>query len=253
MAFIGKLLVLLYGAGSLMCLMWAVTVYTQKMDFVTPKAETGKESAKKAVSRVEVAQALTKELQTADNRAYTRWRQEYDDLLPVEIDQSNRREFYRGQIELTKNPELALQELGAPDPVSGLLSIDKPTGRKAIEVRAMVELKPAPFYQGKLKAINEEMIRVLGSIKTLIAEHADATKIINGTAEPLAKGLRVRIREQEDISVKAIDEKLFLEDYVTNRGAEAQKFAKRRDAMQARIEELKKYFKTKAEQGGSGN
>jgi hypothetical protein len=90
------------------------------------------------------------------------------------------------------------------------------------------------------------MLRLAGEMKDLIAKHREATIAMNGQEKPTyVKGLRTRIVEQEQINVDAIEETLYLEDYITNRRAQAQLFVKRRDALRARVEELEVFFKIK--------
>jgi hypothetical protein len=277
-AFVGKTLVLVYGAVSLMCLIFAAMVFTEKMDFVTPKGEGGK----KAANRVEKAQQTTKDLLAANNRAYTRWRQEYDQIAPLEIDQYQRREFYRGQLDLVrtgtyqgKKVDEPIQEL-AYDESGSYLKIDKPVGRTAVEVAPGTKkaVQTETYYRGKIQ--DAERVKAVFQVdkdgnpvysdpekknpvltgglmketQELIAKHHAATVAINGQEEPTyVKGLRVRIHEQEEIALDADAERAYLEDFVTNRRAEAQLFVKRRDSLQARVNELKKYLKDRNDPG----
>jgi hypothetical protein len=267
MGLLGRLLVLIYGAGALLCLMWAAMVYTQKMDFVTPK---GAEGGKKAMSRVEEAQKTTKQLQIAINRSYTRWRQEFDDVVRLEVDANQRREFYRGQLELVRTgkyqgndvPE-PVQELEYEDDdtsVPRLLKIDNPTGRKPVLVRsedmakkeASEKAKWMGFYLQGIEQAGRQMTALQAETAKLIDAHKESTLIMSGREAPFVKGLRKRIKEQEQIEIDAKLETTFLEDFITNRRAEAQLFVKRRDSLVARLNELRKYYKDKTP-GGQGN
>jgi hypothetical protein len=252
MGFIGKLFILLFGASSLLCLIWATVIYTQKMDFIPPKQDSG--SKEKAVSRVEKAMARTKELNVASNRAYTRWAQEFDDVVNLEIERFQRREFYKGQLEMlytgmVDGMKQPIQTL-VVDETTGLLPFDKPTGRDPILVKGK-PLETLNFYFVRLQKAGEDMQRLTADIRKIIADHAKSTIAMNGQKEPPIKGLRTRIQEQEEIEAAAIAEALYLDDYITNRTADAELFTKRRDSLQARVEELKKYFKNK--DGGAGN
>jgi len=65
------------------------------------------------------------------------------------------------------------------------------------------------------------------------------------------KGLRTRIKEQDEIAEDADLERIYLEDFVTNRRADAQLFIKRRDALQASIARLIEYYQKR--DGDKGN
>jgi hypothetical protein len=261
MAALGRLLVLVYGAAALMCLIWAAMVYTQKMDFVTPKAAEG---GKKTVSRVEEAQKKTKELQTAVNRSYTRWRQEFDEVARLEVDLQQRRDFYRGQIELLITGKYDGKEVPDPiqileyqdaDPTTGsrLLKIDQPTGRPAVAVRPEDKDKKRPeekakwmgFYKAGIAQSAVDKAKYQMEADDIIKRERASTVVINGQANPFVKGLRVRIKEQEQIEIDANLETAYLEDFVTNRRAAAQLFVKRRDSLVARLNELRKFLKDK--------
>jgi len=268
MGFLGRLLVLVYGAGALMCLMWAAMVYTQKMDFVTPK---GGEGGKKAMSRVDQEITKTKQLQTAVNRSYTRWRQEYDDVVKLEVDQYQRREFYRGQLDLIRTGKY--QGVDVPDPVQELeydedetsvprlLKIDNPIGRKPVMVRREDMAKKDPGEKARWIGYyitgREELRRQLEKLQADTKKNEDeaivASRAIIGTENPYVKGLHRRIEDQKVIETDALLETVFLEDFITNRRAAAQLFVKRRDSLVARLNELQKYYKDKGPVGGQGN
>jgi hypothetical protein len=248
MNFIGKSFVLLYGAGSIFCLVAAMAVYTQRLNFVTPKEE----GAKKAVTLVDESIARTKDLLKANNRAYTRWMQEYEEVVNLEVSQFQRREFYRGQLELLRSGKFdgadrddPVQELPERDPVSKLLSIDKPTGRTPVKVSMqmmMVNALPESVYLEKIKTANKD----IKDAQDDIAKLEDKIRMTTDAKEKLSP----RIAQQEDIAREAIAEREYLEDFVTNRRADAQLYVKRRDALQASIDRLKAYYK---KTGGQGN
>lgn len=246
MNYIGKFFVLAYGVGSLFCLIFAMAVYTQKMDFVTPKGE----NSKKFVTRIDTSINRTKELILANQRAVTRWTDEIDDLVPREVDQTNRREYYRDLLEMvnkgTYKGQAAndpVQELGDHDPVTGLLAIDKPTMRKPFEYKTGQNLQPHDTYHKRNEKAGQTLIELETAIKTLQDEYQKANQRIQGV--PGNKGLRVRIDEQRAIGVDADSERVYLEDSVTNRRAAAQLFIKRRDSANAQITKLLEYYKRK--------
>lgn len=262
MNFIGKLFVMLYGTASLFCLILATAVYTQKMNFVTPKGE----DPKKLPPLVEKSIEKTKQLLGANNRAYTRWVQNADELAKLEVAQFQRREFYSGQLELAQTGQLDGKEVKDPpiqiieldpaglkqSPPSRIVSMDKPpNGWRPEEVRMGVAAKPPHFYSLAIDAADQEKVDLQKQIHELAQKTKEATEVTNGTEMPFVKGLRARIKEQEHIAKIADEERIYLDNPITTRRAEALLFVKRRDALESRIARLQKIFGMK--QGGQGN
>jgi hypothetical protein len=94
---LGKTLVMLVGVISIFCLMGGVAVYTQKMDYATPR---GGEAGKKTLNRVDQARAKVKDLLAANQRAITRLSLEMEPLVDLEGDRLQRRDFYFAQLEM---------------------------------------------------------------------------------------------------------------------------------------------------------
>jgi len=256
MNILGKLCVLLYGAGSIFCLIVGMTVYTQPMDFAPLVGGDGK----KAVARVEVSIARTNELIRSNYRAHSRWSQEYDEVVKQEVDQINRRLYYLGQLELVRTGKLdgkpvspAVQKLSMDD-TTRLLLIDKPTGRTPWMVGPgpMDFAEPQAVYLDGLEQAKVAIKAAVIEKKELLDQHEKFGGEINGTEMPVvSKGFRRRIKEQERIEEDADAERVYLEDFVTNRRADAELYVKRRDAVQASIEQLTEYNKKKF--GTAGN
>lgn len=254
MSFLGKLLILIYGAASLLCLTGAMAVYTQQMGYVTPKGE----DPKKVKNRVEQSIARTNSFINANNRAYTRWQQDYEEVIKLEVDMFARRMFYRGQLDLLVSGKLydnvvqtPIQELEV-NSTTGLLDISKPTGRKPVEAKPGLPALTQSYYLAEIKKANGDMVRLQAQTAEKVQQHRNASLVINGQEAPtFVKGLRTRIDEQVAIAKDADIERVFLEDFITNRRAEAQLFVKRRNALQSRVDELLGALKGKS--GGQGN
>ncbi|MCE9532507.1 MAG: hypothetical protein K8T89_15510 [Planctomycetes bacterium] len=254
MNFAGKLMVLLTGAVSLICLIIGTMLYSQPMDYVTPKEET----PKKVATRIDQAIARTNELLKANNRAYTRWVQESEKVLDLEVEQHNRREFYRGQLELVATGMLDGKKVTDPvqeltrDAGTNMLLIDKPTGRAAVKINPRKNAEAQKVYEDGIQAAVKKIAELQAETQMLLMEHVAATLVINGAEVPaVVKGLRTKIKEQIKIAEDADLERTFLEDFITNRRADSELFVKRRDALQSSIEQLNEYNKKKL--GGQGN
>jgi hypothetical protein len=251
--YLPKIGVVAYGVLALMCLMTAVAVYTQRMNFVLPKGET----TKGAMTRVDQAIATTKTLRIANNRALSRWIDEADEVVRLEADHVLRRDFYRGQIELVRTGQLDGMDVKDPvrqlarEAASGTLKLDATDAeRPPVKVgRAQENALPQSVYKEGLEKAKQENKRLQEEIN---ADDAAATKAglaINGDANN--KGLRTRIVEQTRIAQDAEAETLYLEDFITNRRADAQLFVKRRDALQASIDRLARFYQKKPGTGGN--
>jgi hypothetical protein len=267
MTFVGKLLVLLYGTASLFCLIAAIAIYTQKMNFVTPKGE----DARKVPPLVDKSIAKTKQLLQANNRAFTRWVQNYEEVGRLEVEEYRRREFYSRQIELAltgqvdgkgvKEPpiqEIKFDEAALKEsPPSRIVQLDVPQRTAELTKPGGTPLKPPFVYINGIKKANEDVVNLQEQSLKLLADESKITRTINGSDQPPPfKGLRTRIKEQEHIGEIADNERLFLEDIINTRRIDEGIFARRRDEMKSRIERLKEFDKKKqlapAKAGGQG-
>jgi hypothetical protein len=246
MTYVGKILVLLYGTASLFCLITAVAVYTQKMNFVTPKGE----DARKVPSLVDKSIAKTKQLLQANNRAFTRWAQNYEEVGQLEVEQYQRREFYSSQIELALTGQLDGKDVKNPiqiiqfdpaglkaSPPSRIVLIN-PTDPKPELAKPGVPLRPPFLYVNGIKKANDDVVGLQKESLKLLADESAITKDINGTDQPFVKGLRTRIKEQEHIGEIADNERIYLEDTLNTRRIDLGVAARQRDAFNARLKRL---------------
>ena len=257
--FIGKSFVLLYGAGAFFCLMLATAVFTQRIDYGVPKeAETGK----KALTLVARNQEIIKELMQTNQRAQTDHVNQMPILIDTEMNLAQRRDYYSAYLEMVRtgkflNNEIAkpIQEIAFDD--NGLLKLANPAdpSQKAIFVLTNEVARPAYIYLAEIKTTDASLAKIQADIKMLLADYAKSTQIINGSEVPdmLVKGLRTYIKEQIKIRKDADAEREWLEDHITNRRAEAQLTIKRKNALLARLEELKRLLGRSNTPGGQGN
>jgi len=250
MNLLGKSLVLVFGMFAIFCLMLGVAVYTQPMGFVT----TPKETAKVTQTRVGQAIEQTKRYQIAIDRANTRWVEEYDSLATTEAEQFRRRDFYRTQMELVTTGKLDGKEEAAPvqelktDVATNKLEIDLVTGRPPVKVKLGTEnALPQKVYDDAIKQIAKDVEPLQKQTKEAGDELVIATNKMNGTDK--FKGLRTRIKEQEQIAADADLERIYLEDFVTNRRADAELFVKRQRQLESQIARLVDYLKKQGEKG----
>jgi hypothetical protein len=250
MTYVGKILVLLYGTASLFCLITAVAIYTQKMNFVTPKGE----DPRKVPSLVDKSIAKTKQLLQANNRAFTRWTQNYEEVGQLEVEQYQRRAFYNSQIELALTGQLDGKEVKNPiqiiqfdpaglkaSPPSRIVLIT-PTDVKPEEAKPGVPLRPPFVYVNGIKKASDDVASLQKESLKLLADESKITKEINGTDQPFVKGLRRQIKEQEHIGEIADNERVYLEDSVNTRRIDLGVSTRLRDAVKARSNAVEKFF-----------
>ncbi len=250
MTSVGKILILLFGTASLFCLVTAIAIYTQKMNFVTPKGE----DAKKVPALVEKSIAKTKQLLQANNRAFTRWVDNFEEVCRLEVDQYERRNFYSSEIELALTGQLdgmqvknALRKIESDaaglkaSPPLQIVRIDNPSDRKPEEAKPGVPLRPPFVYITGINKGNADVDSLQKESLKLLADQSTIIKEINGTDMPPSKGLRTRIKEQEHIGEIADNERAYLEDTLNSRRIDLGVATRQYDAFNARFARIKQF------------
>src|SRR5947209_9628570 len=95
MSFTGKLLVVLNTGLSIVFLMWAASVYFEKVNWFTPPDAKNKEAE---VGVIEKAQARLKSLAGSAQDAARRWGYNAYEVAVQEYTRPLRRDFYRGML-----------------------------------------------------------------------------------------------------------------------------------------------------------
>lgn len=157
-SFLGKLCVLLILTTSVLCLMGGVAVYTQKMDYVTPR---GGEAGKKTLNRVDQAREKAKGLLAANQRAITRLSLEMEPLVDVEGDIMQRRDYYYALLEMMTTGKW--YDVPSPQPIQEIrfgvdttLTEDITDTQTNITVRSSAGFPATPF----VATIGGEQIQV---------------------------------------------------------------------------------------------
>lgn len=259
MGFIGKLLVVLHGAASLAVLAWAFGVYTHRIDWNTPPPTKEGPSGPGLFDR---QKAQADQYNVAVDKAYARWSGNQFSVLALEGERYPRRTFYEGQLTLVKTGKYT--QFGAdgrptvvtvPEPVqildyapNGFLDITKPTGRRPFKVREDAGKKGGADVVAKaIDTYERDMVKQFEDIQASQVKNQAAIdareklnkEIVGQTVPMVVKGLRTLLAEQKNFHDRANNENDYTSSFVTNREAEFGLLKKRRDAMLARIEELK--------------
>jgi hypothetical protein len=161
---LGKVLVLLIVSTSIFCLMGGVAVYTQKMDYATPRGEAGK----KTLNRVDEARAKVKNLLAANQRAITRLSLEMEPLVDLEGDILQRRDYYHAQMDLMTTGKW-YGKVDVADPIQEIsygvetkLAGDIDDTATSMKVASSAGFPPTPFDV----KIKDEQIRVTNVIRS---------------------------------------------------------------------------------------
>lgn len=247
MAFIGKLLVVVHAAASLTVLTWAFGIYTQRIDWNNPKPREG-QAARSGLYEQQKAQADL--FNTNANKAYYRWASNLNQVEALERERFPRRDFYQKELDTIRRGTGTLKEL-AIDPRTGFLDISPTAARKDFIVReSKMSGDPTGVLAQSIATYENMMKKTLEDIEASIARNQKAIEerdqlnreIIDVTDPVFRKGLRTLIAEQQEIRDAATAENAYVAGFVTNREAEFGLLRKRRDAMLARIDEIKKWL-----------
>lgn len=236
---IGKWLVVLNAGMAVAFLMWAVAIYTQRIDWFTPKEASGGE---KVAGQIEAMAEKHKIANAAHSAAYTIFANNKSQVDLQEGARPARRDFYRGQIALGQSGLLNGQPVPQPFQqfesvgTSGLMAFNKPTGRPAINYRPNEPLLSIADYAKRIGETTAQLKTADVDVKKLVEDLRVENDKITGT--DAAKGLRTYIKEQESILNGARDENDFLGTTFANLIAETTLFTKRLEAMRQREKEL---------------
>ncbi len=257
MAFIGKLLVVLHSALSLGVLAWAVAVYTQRIDWNTPKVDAGKEVQPGLFDR---QKALAVQYNGAVDKAYTRWSGNLFQVQALEAERYPRREFYKNELDTIRTGKTTANNktVVVSDPVrelvygsNGFINIKSPS-RPPVMVRPGIKADSIAGYNTKMvKLVEDIQASQVKNAKAIIERDRLNDDIIGHKQPMLKKGLRTLLLEQVTFKERAQREDEYIVDFITNREADFGLLKKRRDAMLGRIDELNKW-KIEPHKDGNG-
>ena len=239
MSTLGKILVIVHAALALAVLTWALGVYTHRIQWNNPPAGA---NAPDGIFAKQKARA--DEFNVGVDRSYTRWSGNLAQVQALDLERYPRRTFYSTQIRLAETG--VLNDKAVPNPVQELVNAPhgflnlQPTGRKPFEVRPGVPALAAVQYQQLMNRLVEDVKASQNRNAEAIAEREKLNREIIGVSEPMVvKGIRRRLDEQILIDDQAKAEDQYVATFVTNREAEFGLLKKRRDALTARMGELK--------------
>jgi hypothetical protein len=246
---LGKWLVFLNMALSLMFVAWAIGLATNQTPWHTPPAGEGV----RVQGLVAALQDQIKSLTEARNAADARWYAGYEDLQLAEQQRPHNQQYYVDMLRSARqgglpgvpgfNPPVLRLEFG-PNHTVVIPPPDKRNGRPALQIDGQNALSVAGYnkaIQDTLAAIQKAQ----ADEKQLVAETEALTKQINGTkprGEAVTaeeKGLRVQLAEQEEMARELRLEQDYLHSPLTYITLQRAQLRQRQEALAARLNELK--------------
>jgi hypothetical protein len=236
MTWVGKILVLVNLAVSLILAAWALALYTGRVDWSNQRPSAERPKLGEVYQRRERIQqangyALWDQVVTAENR----WRAASRVLPYQEKALADNRTWYAAQ----------LQELrgAAPTPVQdvvytdgNLVLDDKALGRPKMQEAKDKAKKPLRGEAHYVKAIADTQAQInttLAELNRMIKEETDLTKEIGGP-----EGLRVQLATAVDKHEQVLVEQQFVKPLLINAQVESELVLKRHRQLQARRAEL---------------
>jgi hypothetical protein len=268
MTILGKLLVLLTTVLSLGMAFWALGVYTQRIDWA-PKPSSPKGAQDELTKRVERIKGKSGGLGLLDSvaAAEARWKTETQTLAFLEPLRAQNKAWYDKQLAQTATGPGTVKTVSYQD---GRLVLDGKTAlpvlsdatdgtgaklqardvyvkayndRQADIVQAMDELakwvKPEIWAQLPKK---DGILDVVEAAKRLKQEDFEQKGLIMTDARYTATitGQRQQLLQEQDKGQRVLAEQEYLKPLLVNTAVESELLVKRREALQARVAELRK-------------
>jgi hypothetical protein len=238
-----KYLVLVNLVLSVVFVAWAVGLLTNEVPWHTPPAGDGP----KVEGLIAELQGQIKQLDTARKQADVDWGDAYVQVQATEKQRTDAQNYYTALLNSVRFGNVAdikppVQQLAFSGPN---VDITKRNGRPPITIGDADALSLAGYHE-KIQQTIKEIDAAQAAIKKLIAETEALTKQINGVppgdpnAPTLAeKGLRVQIREQQDLVHSLELEQQYLRSPLTYFLLQRDQLRQRQAALLARLDELK--------------
>jgi hypothetical protein len=228
---------------SIVFLAWAVGLFTNEVPWHSPPPGDGP----KVEGMIAQLQARIKELTDARDPADQRWGMTYKTVQDTEIHRADAQKYYAallGSIRTGDVPEIKppVQELAFNGPA---LDIKKLNGRPPVTINGENALSIAG-YHARIQQTIKDYQTAQATIDQLGRETKALTEQINGVtpgiprAPTLAeKGLRVQIREQQDLVHGLQLEEQYLRSPLTYYTLQREQLRQRQAALANRLGELK--------------
>jgi hypothetical protein len=218
---------------------WAVGLVTNQVPWHTPPAGDGP----KVEGMVAQLKSQIDKLTAARNSADPRWGEAYVQLVGAERQRADAQKYYAELLRSVRTGDVAeikppVQQLVFNGPV---LDIRKRTGRPAVTANGEDVLSIAG-YHAKIQQALTDIQSAQTEITGLLVETDALTKQINGfppNRNLAEKGLRVQIRERQELVHALQLEQQYLRSPLTYFMLQRDQLRQRQAALVARLSELK--------------
>ena len=238
-----KYLVFVNLALSVVFVAWAVGLYTNEVPWHNPPPGDGP----KVDGLIAQLQAQIKTLTDARNSADQAWGNSYVELVAAEKQRSEAIKYFADLLRSARDGDVA----GIKPPVQQLafrgpdVDITKLSGRSPVQMNGEDSLSIAG-YNAKIQKTMADIQNAQNEISRLVKETEALTKQINGVppGDPKApklaeKGVRVQIREQQELVHNLQLEEQHLRSPLTYYTLQREQLRQRQAALTARLGELK--------------
>jgi hypothetical protein len=221
---------------------WAVGLFTNQVPWPTPKPDEGP----KVEGLVAQLQAQIKTLADSSNTADQTWGESYVQVQGVEKRRADAQKYYTDLLKSIRTgnvPDIKppVQQLAFNGPT---LDIAKRNGRSPVTVNNENALSVGGYHV-KIQQTLTDIQTAQTDIARLITESENLTKQINGvspqtpqTPTLAEKGLRVQIREQQEMAHNLWLEEQFLRSPLTYYTLQREQLRQRQAALSGRLGEL---------------
>src|SRR5262249_30828880 len=184
MSFVGKLLVVLNTGLSIVFLMWAVSVYFEKVNWFTPQDAKDKQAE---AGIIEKSQARLKELGSAANDAARRWGYNAYEVAVQEYNRPLRRDFYRSMLASVQTGKGQVPGQQGPEQVNpAVQTLKTELGTGLVEIAqtkdpiksGQTPLESIDSYKQLMVDAANRIEELQGKITALIKQQQEATDVI---------------------------------------------------------------------------
>jgi hypothetical protein len=248
MTFLGKTLLLLNFACSLILAVWSFTLYSNHIDW-TDKPAKGDAPPGELARTSELLKKLGEDLRSAE----AAWRSAGAELKAAEEHRGTDRVWYlqhRQHALIGATAASPVQEvvyLTTPDPRSGLkkgqIRTDPRTGLPLMQVAKDDNDKPLlalSYYGTQEETLSRDLMAVLQKLHDLADEDTRLTAKLVGDPARGIKGLHQRLEDERKKHDAVKDEIAIVKPLRINTEVESELIVKRKQELQARIKEVEK-------------
>jgi hypothetical protein len=239
MTLIGKLLIFLNLGLSMMCAVWAVGVYANRVDWSAQPAK-GEEPAGKLREQQDRLEAARKELEIA----FASWKGARDELMQAQAQRALDHDWYAQQLKHVRS------EATAANPVKYMIYDPGAAGRPKEEPardRAGKPLESLAAYGTRSDSTRKELENIMDAYRKNIDDDIRLTEELTGTAD--RKGLHQRLVDERAKQQGLVAEQRLEQPLLIIATVDQELIERRREGLDERLRELKDHLQKRNKAG----